>query len=47
MTDVADRSARPAFLLALNPSAAADLKSQLSRRVPLSLVWKISCWNWK
>lgn len=46
MTDVADRSARPAFLLALNPSAAAaDLKHQLSRSVPLSLVWKSAVGN--
>lgn len=42
---LADRCALPAFLLALNPSAAADSKPQLSRRVPLSLIWKSAVGN--
>lgn len=46
MTDAAGRSALPALLLALNPSAsAADPKPELSRRVPLSLIWKSAVGN--
>lgn len=39
-----DRSAFPAFLLAVNPSPAKDPKPQISRRVPLRDL-EISCWK--